>query len=82
MVGLRIITQGDGAWPDLAGKTVVKSDDIEMAALARGMTSGRPSVTIRVNLPDGTVVIAQTSLQLLMTAVDAFRAAHGDPRQG
>ena len=35
-----------------------------------GTVGGRPTVTIRVNLPDGT-------LRLLKSAVQAFEEAHG-----
>jgi hypothetical protein len=45
------------------------------------MTSGKPSVCVRVNLPSGRTLLAQTSLALLLTACDAFKAKVGDPRE-
>lgn len=74
---------GDGAWPDLAdkGKKVHWVEDtIEVSALVGGMASGKPSVGLRLNLPDGSVCIAQTSLALFLTAAEALKARYGDPR--
>ena len=85
MLDLVVQVTGDGAWPDLAGKEVIGYDEImqplQIAGLAGGLASGKPSVTLRVDLPDGRVVLAQTSLALLLTAADALRARYGDPRQ-
>jgi hypothetical protein len=50
-----------------------------VAALPRGTVSGKPTVTFRVDLPDGTVVLAETTLSLFLSAADAFKARHGDP---
>lgn len=83
MTGLNVILDGDGCWPDLAdGKTPIHhvKDGIEIAALPAGMSGGSPSLMIRINLPDGSVVMAETSLKLFLTAGDAFKARHGDPR--
>lgn len=87
MPAMKITLDGDRAWPDLGslvcqgGPPVQVTEDVEIVTLAGGMTSGAPSVAIRLNLPDGSVAIAQTSLALLLTAADAFRARHGDPRR-
>jgi hypothetical protein len=77
---LKIILDGEGAWPDLKGRIVHHATTFEVAALASGMTSGSPSVGIRIDLPDGSAVMAETSLKLFLTAADALRGAHGDPR--
>lgn len=55
---------------------------IEIGALPAGMASGKPSIAFGFALPDGRVVLAESSLQLLLTAADAFRAKYGDPRVG
>ncbi len=75
---------GDGAWPDLAekaaeGRLVHLGDGtvIGISALAGGMSSGGVSVAVRVDLPDGTVVVAETSLRLFLAAADALRARYG-----
>ena len=71
---------GDGVWPDLADKQLVEAAAIHVAALSGGMASGKPSVTIRMDLPDGSVVIGQTSLALFLAAADALVIKYGDPR--
>lgn len=43
-----------------------------------GMRSGRTSVALRLDLPDGRTLIAETSLGLLLGAAKAFEARHGD----
>jgi hypothetical protein len=44
------------------------------------MKGGAPSVAFRIDLEDGRTVIAETSLKLLLTASDLFKARYGDPR--
>jgi hypothetical protein len=69
---------GDECWPDLHGREVLNGGHvIELALLRGGMASGRSSVTIRINLEDGRVVIAQTSLRTLLDCVGALAAAPG-----
>lgn len=70
---------GDNCWPDLKGRIntpqVIHVHIYEIARLEAGMTSGKSSVTVRINLPDGKVVLAETSFALLRNAVLAFDAA-------
>jgi hypothetical protein len=42
--------------------------------------SGKPSVALGFELPDGRWVLAETSLALFLTAAEALRARYGDPR--
>ena len=74
--------EGDGCWADLAGAAdrIIHTTHLSLAALAQGMTSGKPSVLFRFDLEDGRTVMAETSLVALLTAVDAIVARHGDPR--
>lgn len=72
---------GDGAWPDLKGKigteAVVHVGDgshVELALLRAGMTSGASSVMFRFDLPDGRVVLFETSLAIFTTAAAALAA--------
>jgi hypothetical protein len=77
--------EGDGCWPDLAerqGDVVAIKDDnpIEIATLRGGMQSGRASVMIRLNTPEGKIVLAESSLALFGAAVKGFESAAGvDP---
>jgi hypothetical protein len=77
MPALKIHLNGDACWPDLAGKNPPVSQDLEITSLARGTVSGAPSVMIRVNLPNGGVVLAETTFKLLVGAVRVFAAKHG-----
>lgn len=78
MIPLRIILEGDNCWPDLKDKEPILTDLVAVAALPSGMTSGKPSVAVRIDLPDGRAVIAQTSMRLFLMAARAFRARFGD----
>jgi hypothetical protein len=78
---LKFEVDGDGCWPDLAGKKIHNvTDAMSIAGLSNGMGSGAPSVSIRFDLEDGSVVIGQTSLKLFLTTADALKARFGDPR--
>jgi hypothetical protein len=81
---LQIHPSAEGIWPDLQPLALEgqllqamgpDAPAIEVALLRGGMVSGAPSVTIRINLPDGRVVLTETSLQLFLAAADALRAA-------
>jgi len=86
---MRINLDGDQCWPDLAGKVGTDqvihlgndAPPIALAVLPGGMESGAPSVMFRIDLPDGRVLLAETSMALYLTAADAMRARYGDPRQ-
>lgn len=80
MPQLHISTEGDNAWEDLKEHPeliIHTTDDWSVAALSQGMNSGRPSVAIRINLPDGTVVIAETSMRLFLGAARVFQGRYG-----
>lgn len=73
---------GDGAFPDLAGKPFVHlandAKPITVAVLSDGMTSGRPSIAMRFELPDGQTVVAETSARLFVLAARAIMAKYPD----
>lgn len=84
---LPIHLDGDGCWPDVTklreeGRLIdlMGSDTgpvLELAALPAGTVSGKASVTVRVNLPDGRVVLTEVTLRLLKLAVDAIATRYG-----
>jgi hypothetical protein len=83
MPNLKIIMEGDSCWSDLLEKTDVinamgEETQVSVAALAGGMSSGKTSITFRVDLKDGRVVLFETSLALLNAAVKAFKARYGE----
>lgn len=79
---LRIIPDGDGAWANLVDRGFRLARRIEVAGLTAETSGDRPSVTILFELEDGTYAIGQTTLRLFLTAADALKARHGDPREG
>lgn len=74
MTPLGIKLDGDGCWPDLQKKGFVRGDLTEVARLPLGTNAGRSTVAFRIELPDGTTVIAETTLRLLQAAVGAIAA--------
>jgi len=74
---LRIILEGDNAFPELQGKNVKGGTLDAIAALPGGMASGRTSVGLLVYV-DGQPVLAQTSLRNLQMAAAAFTGKYGD----
>jgi hypothetical protein len=82
MISMSIVLDGEGAWKDLMGKKLVRGVVISVAALDKGMQSGKPSVAFRVDTEDGEVTFVETSLALFLTAAEAFKARYGDPRAG
>jgi hypothetical protein len=82
MISMTIKLDGDNAWPELQNKPYIHfADDappIQVAVLDAGMTSGRPSVALRLDLPDGQTVIAETSARLFCTSARAIMAKYPD----
>jgi hypothetical protein len=80
MPAIIIYLDGDGCWPDLKGKVGTDqvihlgngAPPIGFALFEIGTTSGKPSVTIRIDLPDGRTVLAETTLALLLNAARLF----------
>ena len=77
MTMIHIILEGDGAFADLQGKEHLVIDladkPFTVAALDQGTTGGMPSVMIRLDLPDGRVVLQQTTARLWVTVARALR---------
>lgn len=69
---LQTILNGENCWPELKEKGFIEGDWTGIARLPKGTASGKSTVTIRIELPDGQTVLAQTSLLLLVNAVRAF----------
>lgn len=73
MPTLSIILDGDGAFPDLKDKEIIHiTTPFAVCRLKSGMASGEDSVMIRIDLPDGRVVMAETSMALFQSAARAF----------
>lgn len=82
MIDLKL--NGDGAWTDLQGidpgriAKVPENTAIQIVTLGGGMASGKPSVMIRLDLPDGRLVLAETSVALFQMAAAAMTGRYGD----
>ena len=79
MLALVIKLDGDGMLEGTPKEEIVHvTGPITIGALTGGMQSGAPSVAIAIRLPDGRVVLAETSMKLFFGAARAFRAKFGD----
>jgi hypothetical protein len=82
MIGMNIKLDGDNAWPELKDKPCIHlangAPPISVAVLNGGLVSGRPSVAIRIDLPDGQTVVAETTARLFCTAAKAIMARYPD----
>jgi hypothetical protein len=82
MISMTINLNGDNAWPDLRDKEIIHiandAPPIQVAALNGGLASGRPSVAIRIDLPDGRTVVAETTARLFCSAARAIQAKYPD----
>lgn len=77
---IRLILEGDGAFKDLADKeerVIHLTGPFTVAALERGMRSGNPSLSIRIDLPDGRVVVQETSMRMWLTVARALEGKFG-----
>ena len=77
MPSMDINLDGDNAWPDLRSKQnkiihISEGETVKVCALDGGMSSGKPSVCFRIDLPDGRVVLAETSARLFVMAAAAI----------
>lgn len=72
---LSVITNGDNCWPDLKQKGFIEGRWVGIARLPNGTVQGNATVTVRIELPDGRTVLAETTLALLSSAVRAFEVA-------
>jgi hypothetical protein len=79
VIPLQVVINGDNCWPDLKDEkgqpTHITGQLTGIARLPRGTELGRSTVTIRVELPDGRTVLAETTLSLMNGAMTAFNAA-------
>lgn len=70
---IEVHLNGDGCWPDLREIVCEHGEVMEAAYLERGTLQGSPSVTLRIRLDDGRIVLAETTLKLFLTVAAAFR---------
>lgn len=84
MISMTVSLEGDGAWPDLQYRPtdiIHLSNDakpIRVVVLNGGMETGRPSLAMRIDLPDGKVVVAETSARLFCSAAKLIMSKYPD----
>jgi hypothetical protein len=80
MLAMKITLDGDRAWPELRMRRVIHvgndAPPIGVVLFDGGLASGRPSVALRIDLPDGSTVIAETTASLFCKAARAIEARH------
>lgn len=73
---------GEGQLPEAEGKALIHLGEgaapIVIVGLEGGMASGKPSVAIGLDIGDGAYVVAETSLELLLTAARGLSARFED----
>jgi hypothetical protein len=80
---LTINLNGDGILKEFPKEKIIHANgEITVSSLPRGMESGRPSVTLIIDLPDGRKVVAETSARLFVTAAKALEARYGNLLEG
>lgn len=90
MPTVEIFLDENVAWPDLKTMDATKHKDnvihytetLEILVLDNGMKSGRPSVMLRINLPDGKIVLAETSARGLCWAAAVIKSKYPDILEG
>jgi len=84
MIKLSVNLDGDNCWPELANNGWVEKDvtAIGIAVLDAGTESGHPSVTIRIDLKGGRVVLAQTTARLFCLAGRMIAAKYPELFEG
>jgi len=89
MPALTLHLNGDGLWPELAEKLgtdalIHLSNDatIHVGVLPAGMASGLPSVALRIDLPDGRILVAETSARLFVNADRAIAIRYPEVDRG
>jgi hypothetical protein len=78
MVGVNLVLDGDGAFPEMEDATIHHFKGFTLSALKGGMTSGKPSVAVMLKLDDGSYVMAEASLRQLLAAVDVLKEKYKD----
>ncbi|HTE38027.1 MAG TPA: hypothetical protein VK630_15915 [Reyranella sp.] len=73
-------------WPELKREQIVHlgngSPPINVAIIEGGMASGKPSVMLRIDLPDGRHVLAETTAALVVTLGKMIAGRYPDLSEG
>ena len=82
MLTFHTILEPEEHWDDLLEKEVIyfgkEAAPVEIVAMLKGMASGRTSISMRLDLPDGRVIIMETALYELDRAVKTIQKHFGE----
>ena len=74
MVTMRLRERPEGAFADVEQHAIIETKTpIHVIRLPKGMKSGASALILRVDLPDGRVVAAKTTVKLFLEVADAIR---------
>ena len=76
MLATKVIVDADGSLGDIADKLVEAEGVYAITALEAGMISGKPSVGFVVKTKDGNFILAQTSMEIFLTAAKLFKSRY------
>lgn len=82
MIPFDVQLNGDNCWPELKEKGFTEARFAGVALLPGGTKQGRPTVTARFELPDGSVILGETTARLFCTAARMIMAKHPDLFEG
>ena len=82
MLRFHPILESKDHWGDLLEKEVIylgnEANPVQIVAMSEGMASGRTSISLRLDLPDGRVVILETALYELARVVREIQERFGE----
>jgi len=80
MLATNVNFDGDAFFKDFDKSKVVESKGLHtITVFEGGMASGRPSVAFVSEMKDGTFVLAETSMNIFLSAAKAYEARFGPP---
>lgn len=78
MLAMTVKLDGNGILKDYKGEVVHVKSPLTVTTLAGGMDSGKPSVAIIADLPDGRKLIMETSAELFCNAANIIKTKYRD----
>lgn len=87
MTDIQVRLGKEPVWDDLGDKLEkgelihITEGTIQMSGLKGGMTSGRASIAIRIDLPDGKTVIVEVSYRSFLLASSMLTSQLGDDKE-
>jgi hypothetical protein len=86
MAAIRVHPNWADCWPEIALRQKIdllgsEAAPIQLALVPAGMSNGDSSVVVRIDLPDGQVVLTQCSLTRFLEAAKAMQLAEFAFRQ-